>query len=64
VDAAKLLPLFGSAGLLFPFPFFFIEAASGQSALPLALYLFFAWLALILAAFLLSRHLQVPGDGG
>lgn len=66
VDAAKLLPLLGAAALLFPFPFLFLSPQEGAQggALALALFLFGVWLVLILAAYLLSRHLRAPGEGG
>lgn len=66
VDAAKLLPMLGAAALLFPIPFLFRAPDEGGpgGALSLALFLFGVWLALILAAFLLSRHLHAPGEGG
>ncbi len=56
-DAARLLPLAGL--LLFLLPLFWRDPAAGQAATaPGALFLFLAWVALILATAVLARFLR------
>ncbi|MCB1367742.1 MAG: hypothetical protein KDK00_08265 [Rhodobacteraceae bacterium] len=57
VDAAKLLPVIGSIGLVAPVPFFFASIGETGQVVPLALYFFGLWLVLIVLAFVLSRTL-------
>lgn len=62
IDAAKLLPVLGAVGFLFPLPFFFFGRAEQHpdGATPLAVYFFSAWLLLIIAALALSHALKDP----
>jgi hypothetical protein len=55
MDAARLLPLFGAALLLMP-----VLWAEGHSTAMGAVYLFVAWLGLIVTAAILSRRLSEP----
>jgi hypothetical protein len=55
MDAARLLPLFGTALLLMP-----LLWADDHATASGAVYLFLAWFVLIAAAGLLSRRLSAP----
>ena len=55
MDAARLLPLFGTALLLLP-----LLWADDHSTASGAVYLFLAWLGLIVSAGVLSRRLSAP----
>lgn len=57
VDAAKMLPLIGAGGLVAPFPFFFASIGETGQVVPLAIYFFGLWLALIVLALVVSRTL-------
>jgi len=62
IDAARILPLVGAIGILMPLPFLFLAADDAPPALPLAIYFFVFWLALILAAFVMSYRLPREDD--
>lgn len=60
IDAARLLPVFGM--LIFAFPVLWARDSGTASGV---LYLFGAWLVLIVFAFVLARRLrQSEGDDG
>jgi len=65
IDAAKLLPVIGAAGLFFPLPFLFMDKSpSGAGgATEVALFFFGGWIVLIVAALLLSRALINSATG-
>lgn len=58
VDAAKLLPVLGAVLFLMPLPFLFTQEGDEFNAVPMSIYLFAVWLALIVSARILAKSLQ------
>jgi hypothetical protein len=58
IDASKLLPLLGALGFILPFVYLFTEEDAQRSPGQTAIYLFVAWLVLILCAGYLAPRMR------